>query len=107
MSPSDMADAPQVVPRTDYPETSWKYETAVLEFHDKSAPTYAQTTYVEDEAPKKDTRIMGLRRRTFWIIVVVAIVMIGGGVVGASVGGTLAVKRSEYAMKGTVVDDVY
>ncbi|KAH4023793.1 hypothetical protein HBH98_064200 [Parastagonospora nodorum] len=94
MSPSDMADAPQVVPRTDYPETSWKYETAVPEYHDKSAPTYAQTTDMEDEAPKKDTRIVGLRRRTFWIIVVVAIVVIGGGVVGASVGGTLAVKRS-------------
>lgn len=95
-----MADAPQVVPRTDYPETSWKYEAAVPEYHDKSVPTYAHTAYVEEEAPKKDTRILGLRRRTFWIIVVLAIVVIGGGVVGASVGGTLAVKRSGYELKG-------
>lgn len=94
-----MADAPQVVPRTDYPETSWKYEAAVPEYHDKSAPTYTQTAYVQEEAPRKDTRILGLRRRTFWIIVVLAIVVIGGGVVGASVGGTLAVKRSGYAIK--------
>jgi hypothetical protein len=80
----DMSDAPQVVPQSDYPETSWKYEQSVPEYHDKSAPSYSHVPVPYTEYETKDhSRILGLRRRIFWVLLV-----------GASVGGTLAVKNS-------------
>lgn len=95
-----MADAPQVVPQTDYPETSYKYQHAVPEYHDKSDHTYStsQVPGPYDEHDIRDhNRILGLRRRTFWILLVVAIVVVGGAIIGGSVGGSLAVQKSGYA----------
>jgi hypothetical protein len=95
-----MADAPQVAHTSPYPESYQKYDQAP-EHYDASQHSpasahnlYHPTPYVEK--PRQDT-ILGIRRRNFWILVILAIV-ISAVVIGASVGGSLAVRKAGYVV---------
>ena len=48
-----------------------------------------------DKAVPKTSTILGLRRRQFWTLLVLAILLIGG-TIGGSVGGVLAVQKAGY-----------
>jgi hypothetical protein len=43
----------------------------------------------------KDARILGLRRKHFWIVVAVALVVVIGAAVGGGVGGAMANKSDD------------
>ena len=45
-----------------------------------------------DEGKPNHARILGLRRRNFWILVALAIVLVGA-TIGGSIGGVLAVQN--------------
>jgi hypothetical protein len=48
--------------------------------------------------PLEEQRICGLRRKPFWIILVIAIVLVKGAVVGGVVGGVVKGKDSVRAL---------
>lgn len=95
-----MADAPQVAHTSPYPESYQKYDHApehyVASQHSPASAhnLYHPTPYVEK--PRQDT-ILGIRRRNFWILAILAIV-ISAVVIGASVGGSLAVRKAGYVV---------
>lgn len=99
-----MADAPQVVQHTDYPEAYQKHEQAAPQYYADSPSRHASPAASEvlkqpyiDAQPRdmKDrNKILGLRRRNFWIILV-GILVIGAAIIGGSVGGSLAVQNSK------------
>jgi hypothetical protein len=92
-----MANAPEV--------GTYPYPEALPHTLDPSTPKshYAPDTSYQFEHPNATEqleqsghrKILGLRRRTFWILAIV-ILLIAGAVVGGSVGGSLAVRNSRY-----------
>jgi hypothetical protein len=49
-------------------------------------------SYIED-GKQNHARILGLRRRNFWILVALAVVLVGA-TIGGSIGGVLAVQNT-------------
>lgn len=94
-----MADAPQVVYGDSRPEV-YRPEIA----HCQQAPprkqefgAYYDDSHAERDVPRRDpATILGVRLRNFWILVVVAIVIVAA-TIGGSVGGAMAVRDSGYA----------
>lgn len=93
-----MADGPQVVRTDEYPETYEKQNDP-----SKAMYYYSQTVNEKEESypevvskPEQRT-ILGLRRRNFWILIGIALVVLAA-TIGGSVGGALAVKNSSYVM---------
>jgi hypothetical protein len=106
-----MADAPQVAYGTARPQVA--YDTAPPEVYIHQTPhTHAQvpqkpgahayyydpkvhegyTGYAGYAAAPAHATVLGLRRGNFWLLVVLAVVVVGAAV-GGSVGGTMAVRR--------------
>lgn len=98
-----MADAPQVAYHQDYPEAYQKREHAAPQHYADSPSQYAspgpsdaqKQPYADYQPrdPEDRNKILGLRRRTFWILLVIGILVIGGAIIGGSVGGSLAVRK--------------
>lgn len=88
-----MADAPQVNyagpwPGNDQHRQQW--ETAgSAENKSKEAALVDQDAYI---TPSKRRTILGLRRRNFWVLCILAMILVGA-IVGGSVGGVSAVQR--------------
>lgn len=91
----DMGDAPQVAYEQSAPEAYMDYrqqEQAV-----PKVEAYAHWDETQNlVAPSPPATIFGLRRRNFWILFAV-VVLVVGATIGGSVGGAMAVRRSEYA----------
>jgi hypothetical protein len=65
-----------------------------------SGPTRASPGTLEDgspdmKSPKEPKRVCGVAPKIFWLLVVIAILVIGGAV-GGGVGGSLANKNTTY-----------
>jgi hypothetical protein len=91
-----MADGLQVARDDQFPEPYTKYDQAP-EHHDasqiqRSRDSNHKTLYTDLGEVKRPT-ILGLRRRNFWILVALALILTAA-IVGGSVGGTLAVRKS-------------
>ncbi|KAJ5192729.1 hypothetical protein N7449_008871 [Penicillium cf. viridicatum] len=86
-------NGPEVVPDT---EKEARRDTGGL--HYVSGPTSASPGILEDgslktKPPKERKRICGVTSTVFWLLVVIAILVIGGAV-GGGVGGSLANKKT-------------
>ena len=57
-------------------------------------PYLKEDTVVEERNAGRDGRICGLARRTFWIVFVVAAIVIVAATVGGGVGGSIAAKNA-------------
>jgi hypothetical protein len=93
-----MADGLQLAHSTHYPEAYSKYDQSP-ELHDVSPLQNAQSGDMHHKTPymyageARSSTILGLRRRHFWTLVIVAIVLMAI-IIGGSVGGALAVRKS-------------
>ena len=84
-----MGDAPQVVNADQTPE----YVVQPYKEDKTLAPqTILHAPHVVESFPQRQSEIFGIRNRTFWIIVLVAIVVVAASV-GGSVGGSLALQN--------------
>jgi hypothetical protein len=103
-----MADAPQVAYAQselevdqihEQPHTAYQYVDAAWSSPSLSPlPNKAAVIRYEEgdgALPQKASKILGLRRRTFWVVLVLVVVLISG-TIGGSVGGALAVHNSRY-----------
>jgi hypothetical protein len=105
-----MADAPQVAySQSDLhidqsPEqapSTYQYDfTAWSATSPSPLPTKGAVVHRENgvETTLKPSTILGLQPRLFWILFVLAIVLVGG-TIGGSVGGVLAVQNSRYELR--------
>lgn len=95
-----MADAPQVAygngredsPHLAYGDAAPEHYTHQGQGKTESHRNESSYPYVDDYV-KRPTTILGLRRRKFWILVAILLVVVGA-TVGGSVGGSLAVQRA-------------
>ncbi|KAH7080893.1 hypothetical protein FB567DRAFT_115092 [Paraphoma chrysanthemicola] len=95
-------DAPQVVDNA-YPEVQRSQaplEAYSPDYNHAAQPKAAEEVraYYNDEigakhAAQQQTTILGLRRRNFWTLLVIALVLVGV-IIGGSVGGVMAVQNS-------------
>ncbi|KAH7066642.1 hypothetical protein BKA63DRAFT_522871 [Paraphoma chrysanthemicola] len=96
-------DAPQVVDNT-FPEVQRAHaplEAYSPDYHhaEQSKAAGEVRAYYNDEigakhAAQQQTTILGLRRRNFWTLLAIALVLVGA-IIGGSVGGMMAVQNSK------------
>jgi hypothetical protein len=96
-----MADAPQVaydrtLPTAYHGSHDHRQEKLPVPMSPPKQQAYAYYGEAKEPTPQSRT-ILGLRKRNFWILVVVAIVIVAA-TIGGSVGGSLAVRKSEYVV---------
>jgi hypothetical protein len=93
-----MADGLQLAHSTQYPDPYSKYDQSpelhdVSHLHDaRSGELHHKTPYMHGGQARSST-ILGLRRRHFWTLAVIAVVLMAI-IIGGSVGGALAVRKS-------------
>lgn len=85
-----MADAPQVAYAGPWPEADRRHQPPALSPEHKweDAPQAHHGAY----SPTTEKKILGLRRRNFWILCLLALILVGA-IVGGSVGGVAAVQK--------------
>ncbi|KAF2824476.1 hypothetical protein CC86DRAFT_371799, partial [Ophiobolus disseminans] len=88
-----MADGLQVSYTDRYPEVSPNKDQIMPEVNQAPSNHGYQTRQMESDDPEY-VKILGIRRRYFWALVVLACICIGGAIVGGSVGGSLAVQKA-------------
>ena len=64
-------------------------------YRGRYAPDAAGLEVAEESKAVEDPKIWGVKRKTFWIIVGILLVIIIAGAVGGGVGGALASKSSD------------
>ena len=74
-------------PRTDVKDSSGRYSYLTMDATDVNG----RQSYMED-GKQNHRKIFGIRRRNFWILVSLAIVLVGA-TIGGSIGGVLAVQN--------------
>jgi hypothetical protein len=93
-----MSDAPQVAYTQGALEAYPVHHQQEDKIHKQDVqPYFADTTQSTPQVPPET--ILGLRRRNFWILFAV-IVLVVCATIGGSVGGSLAVQKSKYV--GTI-----
>jgi len=106
LTPDTMADAPQVAYGDARPQLAYgdarpevvPYQHApqkqeVHAYYDETRGYNPNYAHVRAE----HATILGIRRRNFWILVLIAVVVVGA-TVGGSVGGAMAVRDSGYVV---------
>ena len=84
--PAPVYDQSQT-PGTDVKDTSGRYSYLTA----GATNVNGRHSYMED-GKQHHARILGIRRRNFWILVVLAVVLVGA-TIGGSIGGVLAVQN--------------
>jgi hypothetical protein len=101
MSKSTISDAPELAPprkvihaySDEYPTPLPTPKTYYDSGYTPTGPSYSTAPeYVETPQPEHKKTILGLRRRSFWILVAMMVFLLAA-TVGASVGGTIAVQN--------------
>jgi hypothetical protein len=87
-APEAYSDAPRI-----YPGAPHTYSVAPQK-EETHAHYYEPKGHEESGATKDHITILGIRRRNFWILVGL-VVLIVGATIGGSVGGSMAVRRKE------------
>lgn len=70
---------------------------ALYRYSNRGYPGYIPPSQVVKDERSGTRRIWGLRATSFWLICVIVILIVGGGV-GGGIGGWLASKKSEYVI---------
>ena len=84
---NDPSQAPQVLPLSEKsPFYAKDYE------HDGSSPPLTDTEAAKNNA-NREGKILGLRRTTFWLILLIGVLVIGGAV-GGGVGATVGKNKN-------------
>ncbi|KAF2826897.1 hypothetical protein CC86DRAFT_416645 [Ophiobolus disseminans] len=86
-----MANAPQVAHAPPYPEYNPHGHDQIYQLALSPDPTLAAVQARHHEAPNK---IFGLRRRNFWMLATLAIILVAV-TIGGSVGGVMAVQNKD------------
>ena len=98
-----MADGPQLANRNNYPEYTRYDQSKPAELYDQAQPGLIPATETNRPVPYIDgtkttqATILGIRRRNFWILVALAVILVGA-TIGGSVGGSLAVRGTSYGL---------
>jgi hypothetical protein len=87
-APEAYSDAPRI-----YPGAPHTYSVAPQK-EETHAHYYEPTGQGESGATKAHATILGVRRRNFWILVLVGVLVVGA-TIGGSVGGSMAVRRKD------------
>jgi hypothetical protein len=82
--PAPVYDQSQA-PKPDVKDTSGRYS------YIPAADVNGSHSRMEDEKPTH-ARVLGIRRRNFWFLVILAVVLVGA-TIGGSIGGVLAVQN--------------
>lgn len=94
------------------PDTGKEVRTDTAGLHYVSGPTSANPGILEDgslktKSPKEPKRICGVTYTIFWLLVAIAILVIGGAV-GGGVGGSLANRKTTYVnLPGLTSHELY
>jgi hypothetical protein len=96
-----MAQAPEVAHKSNGLEYDQEndvraYKYFVSDYSETYAPPYPETNATA--APAAKPEILGLKRQTFWFIIVLAVIVISVAV-GGGVGGSIAVQNAKYVRK--------
>jgi hypothetical protein len=86
---------PQVAPDTEKEVTKDTGYLYYVSGPERTNPGSLEDGSLKIKAPKEPKKICGVASKTFWLLVVVALLVIGGAISGG-VGGWLANKKTTY-----------